>query len=152
MTTLPLAIHYIEVSLSFTSIHLHSSSSISIHLHPLIHLHSLSSTFIPPHSLSSTSIIHLNCVALENILTPPPPTHRRSLENKGVGGRFKGSNFWGVGGSMGNFFSKGWRTYDQSEAQKHTYIHCFETKVSTPSHWDEVNIMSFNVSVFLWVS
>ena len=25
-------------------------------------------------------------------------------------------------------------TYDRSEAQKHTYVRCFETKVGTPSH------------------
>ena len=39
---------------------------------------------------------------------------------------------------MGNYFSKGSRTiyktlkvtYDQSEAPKHTYVRCFETKVS----------------------
>ena len=43
-------------------------------------------------------------------------------------------------------------TYDRSEAQKHTYVRCFETKVGTPGHWHEVNIISFNVSVFLWAS
>ena len=41
--------------------------------------------------------------------------------------------------------------YDRSEAQKHTYVRCFETKVGTPDHSDEVNI-SFKVSVFLWVN
>ena len=25
-------------------------------------------------------------------------------------------------------------TYDRSEAQKHTYVRCFETKVRTPGH------------------
>ena len=41
---------------------------------------------------------------------------------------------------MGNCFPKGdgctyktlKATYDQSEAQKHTYVRCFETKVATP--------------------
>ena len=51
---------------------------------------------------------------------------------------------------MGNFFPKGDGPRDhRSEAQKHTYVRCFETKVGTPGHLDEVNIISFNVSVFL---
>ena len=43
-------------------------------------------------------------------------------------------------------------TQDESEAQKHTYVHCFETEVGTPGHRDEVNIIGFNVSVFFLVS
>ena len=35
-------------------------------------------------------------------------------------------------------------TYDLSKAQRHTYVCCFETKVSTPGHGDEVNIINFN--------
>ena len=45
---------------------------------------------------------------------------------------------------------KTWKaTYNRSEAQKHTYVRCLETKVVTPGHGHEVNITSFNVSVFL---
>ena len=96
------------------------------------------------------------CVVPENIRTPP----RKITGNSEGEGGFKGSNFRGVGGVHEKLFSKGWRTtyktlkpmYDRSEAQKHTYVRCFETKVGTRGHWDEVNIISFNVSVFLWVS
>ena len=148
-----MVLHYTEVSLSFTSIHLHPSSFNVIHLPPFsftfIHL----STFIHFHPLLST-LIHFHLLPSSTLLcgsrkypSPPPPTEDH-WKFRGGGGGFKGSNFRGVGGFMGNFFSKGWRAYDQSEAQKHTYIRCFETKVNTPGHWDEVNIISFNVSVF----
>ena len=77
MTTLPLPLHYIEVSLSFTSIHLHQSSFNVIHLHPFsfihlstfIHLHSLLSTLIHFHPLPSSILI----VWFQKISIPPPP-------------------------------------------------------------------------------
>ena len=86
-----------------------------------------------------------------------PYSPQKIIGNSEGEGGFKGSNFRGVGGVDGKLFSKGQRTtyktlkamYDQSEAQKHTYVCCFETKVGTPDHSDEVNIISFNVSVFL---
>ena len=37
----------------------------------------------------------------------------------------------------------------QSIVSTKTYVRRFETKISTPGHRDEVNIISFNVSVFL---
>ena len=99
------------------------------------------------------------CVVPENIHTPPPPPTEDHWKFQG-GGEFKGSNFPRGRGVHGKLLSKGWQTmyktfnatYDRFEAQKHTYVHCFETKVGTPGHWHEVNIISFNVSVFLWVS
>ena len=89
----------------------------------------------------------------------PYPPGKIIGNSEGEGG-FKGSNFQGVKGFHGKRFPIGRQTtfktlkamYVRSEAQKHTYICCFETKVGTPGHWDEVNIISFNVSVFLWVS
>ena len=89
----------------------------------------------------------------------PFPPYGRSLEIPRWSGEegFKGSNFWGVGWFMGNLFfqrvtNHAYKTlkatYDWSEAQKHTYLRCFETKVRTPGHWDEVNIIFFTVSVF----
>ena len=98
------------------------------------------------------------CVVPENIHAPSTEDHWKF---RGGGRGFKGSNFRGVGGGgHGKVFSKGWwityktlkATYDRPEAQKHTDVCCFETEVNTPGHWDEVNIVSFNVSVFLWVS
>ena len=54
------------------------------------------------------------------------------------------SEGWGGGGGQGEtIFPKGDEpstrhsmkaTYDQSEVQKHTYVRCFETKVSIPGH------------------
>ena len=88
-------------------------------------------------------------VWLQKISIPPPPPTEDHWK------------FRGGGGVHGKLFSKGWQTmyktlkatYDRSETQKHTYACCFETKVGTPGHWHEViNIISFNVSVFLWVS
>ena len=95
-----------------------------------------------------------------SIPTPPPPPHGRSLEIPRGRGGSKAVISKGVRGGHGKLFSKGWwttyktlkATYNRSEAQKHTYVRCFETKVSNHGRWDEVNIISFNVSVFLWVS
>ena len=105
-------------------------------------------------------VIHLNAIVwFQKISIPhPPPPHGRSLEIPSGGG-FKGSNFQGVRGVHGKLFSKGWWTtyktlkamYDRSEAQKHTYVRCVETKVGTPGCWDEVSIIRFDVSLFLWV-
>ena len=96
-------------------------------------------------------------VCFQKISIPHP---RKIIGNSEGEGGFKGSNFRGVWGVHGKLFSKGWQTmyktlkatYDRSEAQKHTYVRCFETKLGTPGHWHEVNIISFNVSVFLWVA
>ena len=96
MTTLPLPLHYIEVSLSFTSIHLDQSSFNVIHLHPFsfihlstfIHLHSLLSTLIHFHPLPSSILI----VWFQKISIPPPHPnpHEKSLEiprGRGVHGK-----------------------------------------------------------------
>ena len=43
----------------------------------------------------------------------------------------------GGGGSWETIFQRVMdhvATYDRSEAQKHTYVLCFETKVGTPGH------------------
>ena len=102
--------------------------------------------------------MHNHCVVPENIHTPLP-VHGRSLEiprgRGGGGSKAVISEGWREG-FMGNHFSKEWRTtykalkatHDWSEVQKHTYVRCFEPKVSTPCHWDEVYFISFNVSVF----
>ena len=58
------------------------------------------------------------------------------------GGGFKGSNFRGVGGVHGKLLFQRERTtyktlkatYDLAKAQRHTYVRCFETKVSAPGH------------------
>ena len=102
--------------------------------------------------------MHNHCVVPENIHTPPSRARKIIGNSKGEGeGGSKAviSEGWREG-FMGNHFSKEWRTtnkalkatYDWSEVQKHTYVRCFEPKVSTPCHWDEVHIISFNVSVF----
>ena len=98
MTTLPLALHYIKVSLSFTIIHLHPSSFNVIHLHPFsftfihlstfIHFHPLLSNLIHFHRLPSSTLIEW----LQKISIPPRPLnpHGRSLEiprGRGVYGR-----------------------------------------------------------------
>ena len=65
----------------------------------------------------------------------PPPPWKTIGNSEGEGG-FKGSNFRGVWGVHGKLFSKGWQTmyktlkatYNSSEAQKHTYVRCFEKK------------------------
>ena len=111
-----------------------------------------------PFLIGLTQIRISDNVCFQKISIPPPPTEDH-WKFRGGGG-FKGSNFQGVRGVHGKLFSKGWwttyktlkATYDRSEVQNHTYVHCFETKVSTPGRWDEVNIIRFNVSVFLWVS
>ena len=101
--------------------------------------------------------IWITIVWFQKISIPPP---QEIIGNSEGEGGFKGSNFRGVWGVHGKLFSERWQTmhktlkatYNRSEAQKHTYVRCFETKVGTPGHWHEVNIISFNVSVFLWVS
>ena len=73
---------------------------------------------------------HADCVVPENIHAP---LHGRSLEIPKRGGSKA-------------VISKGWRTthktlkatYERSEAPKHTYVHCYETKVGTPGHRDEL--------------
>ena len=89
---------------------------------------------------------------------PPPPTTEDHWK------------FWGGGGVQRQLFPRGRGVHGkqlfqrvtnheqnsesnvQSTVSTKTYVHCFETKITTPGHWDEVNIISFNVSVFLWVS
>ena len=116
-----------------------------------------------------TSNILLTCniytinVWFQKISIPPPP-HRRSLEiPRGRGVKRQFSYFQGVGGGGGGVHGKllfqrmtnhehNSESNVQSIVSTKTYVRCFETKISTPGHWDEVNIISFNVSVFLWVS
>ena len=101
----------------------------------------------------------LYCVVPENIHTPPPPTEYH-WKSWGRGGD-KGSYFRGAGG--GGVYWKllfqrvmNHEQNNESNIQSiisiKTYVRCFETKLSTPGHWDQVNIIGFNVSVFLWVS
>ena len=52
------------------------------------------------------------------------------------------------GGVMGKYFPKG-----DGPRTKHWKQSTIDMKhKNTPGHWDDVNIVSFNVSVFLWVS
>ena len=89
---------------------------------------------------TTTKHLKLQCVVPENIQTHPPPPQQKILGiPKGRGGGVKGGNFQGVGGFMGNYFSK--RVTNQiqnigSNVQSiwstKTYLsslHCFETKV-----------------------
>ena len=128
MTTLPLALHYIEVSLSFTSIHLHRSSFNVIHLHPfsftfihlstVIHFHSLLSTLIHFHPLPSSILI----VWFQKISIPPPNPHGKSLEIPR-----------GRGGSWETSFPNGDEpTINLKHQNILTYV--FEIKVSAPGH------------------
>ena len=78
---------------------------------------------------------HDRIVWLQKISIPTPPPPQKIIGNSEGEGGFKGSNFQGGKGGHGKLFSKGWRTtyktlkatYDRSEAQKHTYVRCFET-------------------------
>ena len=128
MTTLPLPLHYIEVSLSFTSIHLHQSSFNVIHLHPFsfihlstfIHFHSLLSTLIHFHPLPSSILI----VWFQKISIPPPPPQPPW---KIIG------NSAGRGGSWETSFPNG----DEPKINlKHKNIltYVFEIKFSAPGH------------------
>ena len=90
----------------------------------------------------------------ENIHTPPPPTEDH-WKFRGGGG-FKGSYFREVGGVRGKLLFQRVMNHEQniesniqSIVSTKTYVRHFETKISTPGHTDEVNIISFNVSVFL---
>ena len=98
-----------------------------------------------------------NCVVPENIRTPPPKEDHWKFQG---GGGFKGSNFQGVRGIHGKLFFQ--RVTDhvqnvESSARSiwstRTYLRTLLwNKIGTPGRWDEVGIISFNVSVFLWVS
>ena len=95
------------------------------------------------------------CVVPQNIHTPPPPTEDH-WKFQGGGGGFKGSYFWGVGGVHGKLLFQRVTNHEQniesnvqSIVSTKAYVCCLETKIGTPGHWDEVNIISFNVSVFL---
>ena len=92
-------------------------------------------------------------VWFQKISIPPP---RKIIENSEGEGGFKGSYCQGVGGVHGKLLFQRVMNHKQniesnvqSIVSTKTYVHCFETKISTPGHWDEVNIISFNVSVFL---
>ena len=107
--------------------------------------------------LSSKKNSHITlCLAMtarpivwfQKISIPPPPPR------KPIG------NSEGEGGSMGNYFPRGdrpctkhWkqRTIDLKHKNTPTYV-VLKKKVGTPGHWHEVNTISFNVSVFLWVT
>ena len=110
--------------------------------------------------------IAINCsnfVALEIIIVwfqkISIPTPWKIIGNSEGEGGFKGSYFQGVGDVYGKLLFQRMTNHRhniesnvQSIVSTKTYVRCFETKISTPGHWDEVNIISFNVSVFLWVS
>ena len=91
-------------------------------------------------------------------IPPPPPPMEDHWKFRGGRG-FKGSYFRGVGGVHRKQLFQRVTNHEQntesnvqSIVNTKTYVRCFETKITTPGHWDEVNIISFNVSVFLWVS
>ena len=95
------------------------------------------------------------CVVPQNIHTPPPPPWKIIGNSEGEGG-FKGSYFWGVGGVHGKLLFRRVTNHEQniesnvqSIVSTKAYVCCLETKIGTPGHWDEVNIISFNVFVFL---
>ena len=74
-------------------------------------------------------------VWFQKISIPPPREIIRNYEGEG-------------GGNMEKYFPKGDRP-----RTKHWKQRTIDLKhKNTTGHWDEVNIVSFNVSVFLWVS
>ena len=103
-------------------------------------------------------IFHIVWFQKISIPTPPPPPRKIIGNSEGEGG-FKGSYYRGVRGVHRKQLFQRVTNHEQnaesnvqSIVNTKTYVHCFETKITTPGHWDEVNIISFNVSVFLWVS
>ena len=91
---------------------------------------------------------------------PPSPPTRKIIGNSEGEGGVKGSYFRGVGRVHWKLLfqrvtinhEQNTESNVQSIISTKTYVCCFETKISTPGHWNEINIISFNVSVFLWVS
>ena len=81
------------------------------------------------------------CVVPQNIHTPPTEDHWKF---RGVGGVHGKLLFQRVTNHEQNIESN-----VQSIVSTKAYVCCLETKIGTPGHWDEVNIISFNVSVFL---
>ena len=67
------------------------------------------------------------CVVPENIHTPP----RKIIGNSEGEGGFKGSYFRGVGGVHGKLL---FQSNVQLIVSTKTYVHHFETKISTPGH------------------
>ena len=75
-------------------------------------------------------------------ITPPPPPPQLNIKGKSEGGGgFKGSNFRGVGWVHGKLLFQRVMNREQniesnvrSIISTKTYVHCFETKVSTPGH------------------
>ena len=93
----------------------------------------------------------------------PFPPHGRSLEiPRGSGEEgFKGSNFWGVGWFMGNYFSKGWRTTptkhwkQRTIGLKHKNILIYvvlKQKSELPAIEMKLTSFSLLFLFFLWVS
>ena len=86
---------------------------------------------------------------------PPPPTTEDHWKFRGGGGVQRQLFPRGRGGSWETTFQKVTNHEQNIESNVQlivstkTYIHCFETKIRTPVDRDEVNIISFKVSVFL---
>ena len=77
------------------------------------------------------------CVFPENIHTPPPPL--KIIGNSEWEGGFKSSYFRGVGGVHGKLLFQRVTNHEQNTESNvqsivSTYVHCFETKISTPGH------------------
>lgn len=76
-------------------------------------------------------------------IPPAPRKFIRNSKGEGSGSKAVISKGWGGGVHGETTLPKGDEpitkhsmkaTYDRSEAQKHTYVRCFETKVSIPGH------------------
>ena len=74
-------------------------------------MHNISNLEIHVRVVYSSGHLRKGIVWFQKIsILPPPPPHGRTLEIPRGRGGGKGSNFQGVGGFMGNYFSKWWRT------------------------------------------
>ena len=89
-----------------------------------------------------------HCVVPENIHTPLPPL--KIIGYSAGEGVFKGSYFRGLGGVHRKQLFQRVRNHEQntesnvqSIVNTKTYERCFETKITTPGHWDEVKMLLF---------
>ena len=115
------------------------------------------------HIVSSCNAFHgiefSHCVVPENIHTPPPP--RKIIGNSEGEGGFKGSNFRGVGGFMGNYFLEGdgprtkhWKqcTIDLKHKKMPTYVVLKQKSVLLAIEMRLTSLASMLLYFFEWAS